>query len=272
MWPKLVELNASVGAVGGAPLAADDEAALRAVVDVLEATSRWHASAVPRRGVAVLARALASWPRSHAFPLLDVARVLLAHPDGAAAAAAEPALLPALLAAARGAPADARPAALLAGRALGNALKHAPARAAFARGALWPEAAAALLAFPHATVRGAGAALLHNVAHAAALAAEGAGGAAAGAAWLGEPRALLAAAAAAARAALADADLDAAAKALLAGGTVMLADATGARAGIAAGKAAGFGEAVAAVAAAAPPGGAAGAWEAAQECTRLLQL
>lgn len=172
VWPKLLELNASlVGVAGASSFSSDEEAALRAVVDVLENTARYHASTVPRRGVGLAVRACAAWPLTHLLPVLDVLRVCVLHPDGAAAVAATPGFLAALLrvvrsAAAPSAGADVRPAALVSGRLLANCFRHAPTRTMLE--AAVPEAldAAALLVRYSAasSVRCAGAYVLHNLA------------------------------------------------------------------------------------------------------------
>ncbi len=184
VWPKLVE----VGRAQAAPPAAEEEAALRAVVDVLEQTSKYHATTVPRAGVKVLLKLLRAWPPKEAFPLVDVLRVLVIHMDGAKAVAEcfGAALLPALLSLVKAtAPlADARPATLLAARAIFNCFRNEPTRrlvagAGDAAQAELQDAIGALLAHEHATVRYAGAVCLHNLALAQRFAEEEARAAAA---------------------------------------------------------------------------------------------
>jgi hypothetical protein len=187
VWPKFQELNGSLAAAGSpGAVGSEDEAALQACVAVLGETARFHASSMPRKGLAVLASALGSWPLSSALPLADMARILVLHSDGAAAVAAAAGsagcLLSCLLALVQGGcaggsaggsaegSAGARGPVLTAARALTNAFKHAPLRAVLrARQAALLQAAAALLSFPHASVGAAAAALLHNVAHALSL-------------------------------------------------------------------------------------------------------
>jgi hypothetical protein len=195
--------------------------------------------------------------------------VLLTHADGNAALAAAPAqFMPAVLAAAAAGDAAARPAALMAGRALLNLCALAPTQGVFVRelpavlGAV-----GALLRFPHASVQATGAWVLFNVAHAAVEAAGGAEalGAAAlppflGAAALQQAMALL-------RAALALPDEDARIKALVAVGTLVAIDAAAGKAAAAAARAEGIREAAAAAAA-----GSASAPAVAAEVARILDL
>jgi phospholipase A-2-activating protein len=206
VWPKLLEVGraqaqpagaatAAAAAGPGAAPTAEEEAALRAVVDVLEQTSRFHATTVPRAGVRAMLRLLRAWPPREAFPLLDVLRVLVVHMDGALAVAEVfgATLLPLLLGAVRATAAapEARPATLLAARALFNCFRNEPTRrlvagAGDAAQAELQDAVGALLAHEHATVRYAGAVVLHNLALSQRFAAEaaraGAAGAGAGAA------------------------------------------------------------------------------------------
>jgi len=120
-----------------------------------------------------------------------VLRVLVVHMDGAAAVAEVfgAALLPLLLGAVRATAAapEARPATLLAARALFNCFRNEPTRrlvagAGDAAQAELQDAVGALLAHEHATVRYAGAVCLHNLALAQRFAAEAARAGAAGAA------------------------------------------------------------------------------------------
>ena len=181
VWPKVLEVAKAQAAAAGAAPTAEEEAALRAVVDVLEQTSKYHATTVPRAGVHALLRLLRAWPPREAFPLVDVLRILVVHMDGAKAVAEcfGAALLPLLLGAVRAtaAQADARPATLLAARALFNCFRNEPTRrlvagAGDAAQAELQDSIATLLAHEHATVRYAGAVCLHNLALAQRFAAE----------------------------------------------------------------------------------------------------
>jgi phospholipase A-2-activating protein len=172
VWPKLVDVNKGVPAE--VQLSEEEVASLRAVVDVLEQTSRYHASTVPRKGVSVLLAKAARWPVGSVFPALDVLRVLVIHADGAraleeSAASASASFIDPVLAAVRAgkASAEARPALLLAARALINAFRHESTRRLLvARAEEVLDCVGDLLAYDHATVRYAAAGILHNLAHA----------------------------------------------------------------------------------------------------------
>jgi phospholipase A-2-activating protein len=263
-----VELNGTVASAGGAPLSEPELASLRTLVDALEETRYYHSKKAPATGISVLLRTLA-WPPSHAFPSLDLLRVLLTHADGNAALAAAPAqFMPAVLAAAAAGDAAARPAALMAGRALLNLCALAPTQGVFVRelpavlGAV-----GALLRFPHASVQATGAWVLHNAAHAAV---EAAGGLAAlGAAPLPPFLAggALQQAMALIKVALGLADEDARVKALIAAGSLAAIDAAAGKVALAEARAAGIKEAAAAAAA-----GSAAAAPIAAEVARILDM
>ncbi len=267
MWPKLVELNSTVATAGGVALTPPELASLRLLVDVLEQTTFYHSRQAPPIGVDVLLRTVA-WPLSHSFASLDLLRTLLTHHHGCELLAARTgAFLPATLAAAGAGDAAARPAALMAGRALVNMCRLPPARALFLKelpavcGAV-----AAMLRFPHASVQGTAACALLNVAHAAVEAAGGRErlGAAALPAFLGgdvlqQVLQLL-------KAALALPDEDARVKALVAVGSLAAIDAAAEKVAVAAARGAGLKEAVTAAAA----GAAASA--VAAEVARILDL
>jgi hypothetical protein len=268
VWPKLLELNGSVASAGGVALSEPEVASLRTLVDVLEQTNYYHSRKVPPTGVSVLLRTL-SWPLSHAFPSFDLLRVLTTHTDGAAALAANaPQFLPATLAAAAAGDAAARPAALMAGRALLNLCAQPPTRALFLREL--PAVCGAvegLLRFPHVSVQATGAWVLFNVAHAAVEAAGGAEtlGAAALPPFLGGG--VLQQAMRLLNCALALPDEDARIKALVAVGSLAAIDAAAGKVAVREARAAGVPEAAAAAAAAAPAGAAVAA-----EVAKVLAL
>ena len=138
--PKLLETS-SGAAVGGsqdaavAALALTPGAEVRAIeglVDVLADTSHWHALEVPRPAVALLLRKTLRWPGGASFPAVDVLRMLVCHPDGAAAlaevgGAAAVGNEAARITALRDEPA-ARNAVLLSARMLFNCFKEPPTR------------------------------------------------------------------------------------------------------------------------------------------------
>ncbi len=264
---------------GSVALSDDDIIQVRAVVDVLEQTSRYHSSKIPRSGVSILARAISTWPSAQAFPLIDIARVLLSLPDGANAAASPETrdiLLPALCTAASCNSPDVRPATLLAGRALGNAMRQASTRALLG-GERIATVIASLLTHPHTSVRSTGAILAANVAHASLVAEEVlAGGAGT---FLNSGRPLLLASLSTALTTSADPSPTSEARdessislLALAVGTIMFCDATTTRAGVADGKIAGLEMALEKTAASCSPGAISGTWEIAQEALRLVRL
>ena len=174
--PKVAELNALVAGDAEPSIAAlaCSEAeldAIRLLADVLSATARYHATAVPPAAVKALFRKMLRWPLDRAFPAIDVLRVLLTHPDGSAAVAAEAGSVfvsaqTERIAAARLVPAL-RPVVLLTARALGNACAAESTRLLILGGASAVlDCAADLLQYDNAPVRAATCTLLHNVAHA----------------------------------------------------------------------------------------------------------
>jgi hypothetical protein len=178
VWPKLVDVNKAVPA--DVMLGEEELASLRGVVDVLEQTSRYHATTVPRKGVSALLAKAARWPVGSVFPALDVLRILVIHADGARALeeSGAGAFLDPVLAAVRSGKgsAEARPALLLAARTLFNAFRHeATRRLLLARAEDVLDCVGDLLAYDHVTVRYAAAVLLHNFAHAWSLGAADAG-------------------------------------------------------------------------------------------------
>ena len=162
--------------------------------------------------------------------------MLATHPDGAAAISENGAIpwkrAAAVAASAASSGADARASVLLAGRTLVNAIRHEPPRHVLAGAPLFA-AIAGLRSFQHASVMSVGAALAQNVAHAAALAEES---------RAGDVDAILGPDARPGFFALLKPHLvgDDAPSLLLAVGTLMLADAAGARGGIQKAKAAGL--------------------------------
>jgi hypothetical protein len=136
------------------------------------ASARYHATAAPRAGVALLAgRARAAWPLARQLPAADALRMLALHADGADALAERGDLVSGELArlAACGAAPELRPVALTSLRVLLNAFRHAALRAqAVAAAADVLAAAAAAFAYPNAAVQAAAAALVFNVAGALA--------------------------------------------------------------------------------------------------------
>jgi hypothetical protein len=249
-----------VASAGGVACTPEEEAWLRDAAATLADTSRYHSSTIHPSALAPLnAKVLPTWPISHLFPALDYLRVAVSHPSGAEAAAAMPALLPALWRVAGGAGEGERPAALLAGRVLGNLLKSAPGRGALLRSlpALLA-ATAALLRFPHASVALGASVVLHNLARALC---EGGVGEALAARAPAEAAGVLALAGQA----LGSAEEDVRMNALLALGTLLCIDAEGGRSWCRGARGAGLDAAAA--------GLLAGKTEkAAQEVLRLLEL
>ncbi|GBG29098.1 Guanine nucleotide-binding protein subunit beta-2-like 1 [Hondaea fermentalgiana] len=82
---KLEEVNASLAE---ASLSDKELAALREVCATLKQTSRYHATTVDAAGVRALLRAFADWDLVEGFPVMDVLRLVLTHPDGSAKVAA----------------------------------------------------------------------------------------------------------------------------------------------------------------------------------------
>lgn len=174
--PKIAELNALVAGDAEPSIAAlacseAELEAIRLLADVLSATARYHATVVPPAAVKALFRKMLRWPLDRAFPAVDVLRVLLTHPDGSAAVAAEAGSVfvsaqTERIAAARLVPAL-RPVVLLTARALGNACAAESTRLLVLGGASAVlDCAADLLQYDNAPVRAAACTLLHNVAHA----------------------------------------------------------------------------------------------------------
>lgn len=77
----------------------------QAIVETLQATSRYHASSFAAADFALVGK-LCSWPAPQLFPALDLLRMLLLHPDAARhyAGPGQTALWAALQAAAAGGP------------------------------------------------------------------------------------------------------------------------------------------------------------------------
>ena len=175
--PKLEEFNAALAAAGAPAALSDAElGGIKALIAVLAQTSRWHATSVPLPAVrALFAKCLQQWPVAQLFPALDTLRVLLCHPEGAAAVAEAAgggfvAGATARIAALRSRPPgdkEARAAVLLTARCLFNAWHQPPTRALLH--AALPavmDATSDLLQHEAPAVRFAGAVLLHNTAHA----------------------------------------------------------------------------------------------------------
>lgn len=175
VWPKLLELN---GTLPDATLAmsADDQAQVRALVDVLEQTSRYHASQVPRPGVKLLLTKLMKWPLTHVFPCVDILRILVIHTDGSASleelgAATFIQPLLDIIKNGKDKP-EARPAVLLATRTIFNAFRSEGTRRLIAqKESDVLDAVSDLMQHEHATVKFAAAVVLHNFAHMCTLAA-----------------------------------------------------------------------------------------------------
>ena len=170
--PKLVE-------VAGSLLSAEDTTALNAVVAILEQTSRFHATLIPRMGVHVLFKLIANLSSKDVFPAIDVLRVLIVHSDGAKAIAeiGGTSVVPgALFRIIRetSTSLDSRASTLLAARTLFNAFRNEAGRNlltvnAEAVTALVEHGIVPTLSHEHATVRYASAVLLHNLIHASHL-------------------------------------------------------------------------------------------------------
>jgi hypothetical protein len=137
---------------------------------VLSAIARYHSSTVPVDAVRVLFRKLLRWPLDKVFPAVDVLRVLLTHPDGSEAVAAEAASAflrqqITRIATARTS-AALRPVVLLTARALGNAFASEGMRALVSAGASdLLDCTSDLLQYDNAPVKAAACTLLQNVAH-----------------------------------------------------------------------------------------------------------
>jgi phospholipase A-2-activating protein len=170
VWPKFLEVNG--GASAELALNEAELASVKLVVDVLDQTAKYHASTIPRHGLAPLLSKALKWPLGSVFPALDILRVTVLHPDGAQglleagfAAAAQPILD--IIKAGKGV-AEARPALLLAARILFNSFRHDAGRKLLltgARAADVCDAVGDLLSYEHDTVRFAAAVFLHNFAH-----------------------------------------------------------------------------------------------------------
>lgn len=167
--PKLIE-------VSGTLLSAEDIASLNAVVSILEQTSRFHATVIPRTGVHVLFKLISTMSSKDVFPAIDVLRVLIVHSDGAKAIAeiGGTSIVPTTLFRIirdTATSLDSRASTLLAARTLFNAFRNEAGRNlltpnAEAVSTLVEEGIVPTLAHEHATVRYAGAVLLHNLIHA----------------------------------------------------------------------------------------------------------
>jgi len=62
---------------------AGDLTTISSLVGILENTSRYHSSVVGKEGVETLGNALDTYSQDTIFPVLDIIRMLLVHPDGA---------------------------------------------------------------------------------------------------------------------------------------------------------------------------------------------
>ncbi len=64
-------------------LSPEEVATLSSLMDTLGATSRYHASTISAAELALISHMLNTFPPSQAFPALDLARMIVAHPDAA---------------------------------------------------------------------------------------------------------------------------------------------------------------------------------------------
>mmetsp|Transcript_14508 Transcript_14508/g.26940 ORF Transcript_14508/g.26940 Transcript_14508/m.26940 type:complete len:779 (-) Transcript_14508:227-2563(-) len=78
---KVMEKFLEFNAVASPPLSEDQVKHLQELVGVLGNTSRYHASTVPSKGIDALVKAL-EWGPEHVFPVLDLVRITVTHPDG----------------------------------------------------------------------------------------------------------------------------------------------------------------------------------------------
>eukprot|EP00245_Coleochaete_scutata_P010537 TRINITY_DN3710_c0_g1_i1.p1 TRINITY_DN3710_c0_g1~~TRINITY_DN3710_c0_g1_i1.p1 ORF type:complete len:551 (+),score=94.89 TRINITY_DN3710_c0_g1_i1:184-1653(+) len=92
IWKKLQEFNSALQAseeTKGLALAAGDLARLEAILATLKDTAHFHSSTFADVDFALLSRLLLSWPPSNLFPVLDVLRMMVLHPDAASRLSAE---------------------------------------------------------------------------------------------------------------------------------------------------------------------------------------
>jgi phospholipase A-2-activating protein len=169
-FKKVVAKIYEFSALESAGFTANEKNELDSLLLVLEATSRYHASHLPRAGVQVLLEKIQQWPPNHAFPLLDLLRMLVLHPLGAEtislASKYDPVrFLIDLLSSIVANPQE-RPAILVGLRVLMNMF-----RVDAMRKLLEPLLSPLIslvdkgLGFPHATVQAASAFVLHNATH-----------------------------------------------------------------------------------------------------------
>jgi len=57
-------------------------AEIKSQIDVLQNTSFYHASKVTRKMIFILEKIVSSWPEDQIFPVLDLLRINLTHPEG----------------------------------------------------------------------------------------------------------------------------------------------------------------------------------------------
>jgi hypothetical protein len=139
MLKKIGEASAEAEAAGGTgkPLTATDEDDLRALVAILQDVSHYHSSRFQSVAPELIeqlvspagaVRKAKGWPAAGIFPAIDIARLMLCHPNGAERLAKLPTLLQALLG--RAGEADApEPVKLLVTRYAANLFMSKPGRA-----------------------------------------------------------------------------------------------------------------------------------------------
>jgi hypothetical protein len=136
MLKKLGEASAEAEAAGGVALSAAEEDELRALVGVLSEVSRYHASRIQTAAPELIeqivspagtVRKAKGWAPAGIFAAIDLARLMLCHPNGAERLAKLPSLLSALLGRATemGAP---EPVQLLVARYVANLFMTKPGR------------------------------------------------------------------------------------------------------------------------------------------------
>jgi len=68
--------------VDACALSDEEMSCLEQLVQTLSKSNMWHASTIEPNQVTILAKVLHLWPYKYSLPLIDVARVMVLHPDG----------------------------------------------------------------------------------------------------------------------------------------------------------------------------------------------
>lgn len=176
--PKLLENNQAIaGNAATASLALTDAEVAEGgawfkLVGVLEQTTKYHSSTVPRAGVKLLVDKLLKWPATYLLPVVDTLRLLVLHADGVDALletyrAADGFVADMLeLIRKNVAAPELRGVVLTVTRVLFNAFRHARLREVMYSSAatVIPVVAGALLDYEHPTVKAAACNVLYNYA------------------------------------------------------------------------------------------------------------